>query len=98
VAKLVARQAVNTALWVRIQTSLENIQNGRHRKKDWPTHSCLPKNKQKRTYVPHLDPYPELFFVLTKKLALAFFSLVFNYHKVLYKIFCLAMENVKRNV
>ena len=30
---MVARLAANAALWVRIQTSLKNIQNGRHRKR-----------------------------------------------------------------
>jgi len=44
VAKLVARLAVNAALWVRNQTSLKNIQNGRHRK--WSGQHTLARQKK----------------------------------------------------
>jgi len=43
VVKLVSRLAVTAALWVRIQTSLKNIQNGRHRK--WSGHHTLARKK-----------------------------------------------------
>ena len=48
-AKLVARLAVTAALWVRIQTCLKAVQNGRHRKLSGQ-HTLARQKKKHRSF------------------------------------------------
>jgi hypothetical protein len=53
VAKLVAHLLAPAALWVRIQTSLTNTKNGRHKHKRGQNTFARQKNRQKKFSDPH---------------------------------------------